>query len=110
MKKLIKKAWIAALLSGKYIQGKSKLRTDDGKYCCLGVLCSISPWKNTYTTMICEEGDPDSNNTYLPRKIYEWAGLPNKNGKLDNEVSLDELNDNYNWNFKEIAQFIKDKF
>lgn len=110
MKKSIKKAWIAALLSGKYIQGKSKLRTDDGKHCCLGVLCSISPWKNTYTTMICEEGNPDSKNTYLPRKIVEWAGLPNKYGKIGNNRSLNELNDSLDWEFKAIAQFIKDKF
>lgn len=107
MKKSIKKLWISALLSGKYKQGRGKLKTDDGKNCCLGVLCSISPWKNTYTTMLC---DDSSKNTYLPEKIYKWAGLPNKNGKIGNNNSLDYLNDELNWDFKKIAQFIKDKF
>ena len=35
-----KKAWVDALRSGKYEQGKEILKRD-GKYCCLGVLCDI---------------------------------------------------------------------
>lgn len=34
-------AWCQALESGKYLQGKGALRTDDGRYCCLGVLCVV---------------------------------------------------------------------
>lgn len=33
--------WITALRSGKYKQGKGQLKTTDGFYCCLGVLCEI---------------------------------------------------------------------
>lgn len=36
----IKQEWVAALRSGKYKQGREKLRTDDN-FCCLGVLCDI---------------------------------------------------------------------
>jgi len=42
----LKKRWIDALRSGKYIQGDSTLRffdADSGKdtFCCLGVLCDL---------------------------------------------------------------------
>jgi hypothetical protein len=39
----IKDRWVAALRSGEYAQGHTRLRTDDDipKYCCLGVLCRI---------------------------------------------------------------------
>lgn len=36
--KEIKQKWLDALRSGQYEQGHGKLKTDDGKYCCLGVL------------------------------------------------------------------------
>ena len=32
--------WLAALRSGKYVQGKGRLREDDS-FCCLGVLCDV---------------------------------------------------------------------
>lgn len=51
MKKEIADKWIAALESGEYKQGQNVLRSDDGFYCCLGVLCElavkegvIKPW------------------------------------------------------------------
>src|SRR3990167_3351750 len=40
----IKNQWINALLGKgkkKYQQGKGKLKTKDGKYCCLGVLADV---------------------------------------------------------------------
>jgi len=46
----IKTKWLDALRSGKYKQGRGRLRDLDDKYCCLGVLCDIiSPdrWKPT---------------------------------------------------------------
>lgn len=46
MDKALKKKWVAALRSGKYRQGRGKLRTGTShgghaKYCCLGVLCEV---------------------------------------------------------------------
>ena len=35
-----KAAWVAALRSGKYEQGRGALRTGD-TYCCLGVACDL---------------------------------------------------------------------
>lgn len=41
MNKEIKARWINALLSGEYEQGKGFLRSPEGEYCCLGVLCDL---------------------------------------------------------------------
>jgi hypothetical protein len=38
MPKEMKRKWITALRSGEYKQGTGALKTDDGRYCCLGVL------------------------------------------------------------------------
>src|SRR6056297_2776684 len=41
--------WIDALRSGKYEQNISALRSNDNKFCCLGVLCDIydpTKWRN----------------------------------------------------------------
>jgi hypothetical protein len=39
----VKQKWVAALRSGNYEQGKNYLKTFNGKFCCLGVLCDILP-------------------------------------------------------------------
>ena len=36
------KKWVDALLSGAYQQGKYALRTEDNKFCCLGVLADVA--------------------------------------------------------------------
>lgn len=42
MKAELKAKWIAALRSGKYPQARKQLRTVDGRFCCLGVLCEVA--------------------------------------------------------------------
>ena len=37
----LKAQWIAALRSEEYTQGYNSLRTGNGYYCCLGVLCMV---------------------------------------------------------------------
>lgn len=46
MKKALKAKWVAALRSGKYKQGEEYLKltgSAGNTFCCLGVLCDISP-------------------------------------------------------------------
>ncbi len=43
MKQDVAEKWVKALRSGEYEQGKYVLRTTDGRYCCLGVLCKLEP-------------------------------------------------------------------
>ena len=38
----IRNRWIPALRSGEYRQGKSRLRSKDNRYCCLGVACDLA--------------------------------------------------------------------
>jgi hypothetical protein len=38
----IKQKWVEALRGGQFKQGEGVLRTNDDRYCCLGVLCSVS--------------------------------------------------------------------
>lgn len=41
MKAAVKKRWIEALLSGKFVQGQKRLRPTKDTYCCLGVLAKV---------------------------------------------------------------------
>lgn len=128
MNKEIAKIWTKALRSGKYKQGICALRTDDNKYCCLGVLCdlydkdrkskkkkSIKIFKPKYN------GNKDKvcylyGNEYdfLPPAVRKWAGMKSKNGSLEldgSHVDLSILNDGESYlgrkNFKEIANIIE---
>lgn len=79
----IKEAWIQALRSGKYQQGRGLLRRDDPEteeteYCCLGVLCDLA-------ARDCGSGYWDHEGNYrdgtgflgkslLPHSVIAWAG------------------------------------
>ena len=47
MKAEIKTEWVAALRSGEYTQGQGWLKSADGRYCCLGVLCTLLGFPTT---------------------------------------------------------------
>lgn len=119
MKEEIKERWVSALRSGKFTQGKDRLKTDDEDYCCLGVLCElavedkvIAPAKDTEDFGWIYEDEQGT----LPNKVREWAGLAEDNPYVeftrDGEAryeSLSELNDDLNLSFKEIALIIEEK-
>jgi hypothetical protein len=127
--KEIKEKWIAALESGDYEQGTVTLRTVDGRYCCLGVLCELAieagvkvekstdvvgrTWYNDGVNM--EQSVP-------PPAVLMWAGLPIN--KPNPEVSgyqvedgdgivtyesLAEINDYTNAGFAGIAKIIREE-
>lgn len=58
-------AWVVALRSGKYKQGRDALNKNDRKFCCLGVACEV----------LIERG-------YKIEKIFENCGHPTKRGRL----------------------------
>lgn len=98
------KKWVTALRSGKYKQGKEYL-CDDGKYCCLGVLCDIynkERVKSKKRSIIEEDKDAnyirfDGQWEVLPESVMEWAGMESATGALslrDIDTSLAEMNDN----------------
>jgi len=94
----IKAAWVAALRSGEYSQGRGRLRNDHA-FCCLGVLCDLhrkaglGEWRNTVYVPF---GDiPES--MQLPSAVDRWAGITNdritrgvlpayNDGDIDNQI------------------------
>jgi hypothetical protein len=107
MNKRIKARWVKALRSGRYKQGRNMLRTDDGKFCCLGVLCDLHS-KSTGTAW-GTDGRYFGNSATLPLPVMEWAGLD-----LAPELTIggstlfaSEHNDEGSWRFSTIAKAIE---
>lgn len=84
MKQAIKRKWITALRSGKFKQGKRRLKNTDGTFCCLGVLaCLVDPTNTTDW-----QGE-----VYLGETQKELTGPFGKIGAVDADWRLTELND-----------------
>lgn len=95
----IKAKWLEALCGGKYQQGKNVLRSQDDKYCCLGVLADIiapTGWASSVACFVHESGG------YMPSlAVCEAAGITKGQAfKLAN-MNDDELP------FPEIAEYIE---
>lgn len=80
----VAQAWVKALRSGKYRKGTGQLKTDKGRYCCLGVLCELA-----VKAGVVESFRPDDGNLYSYRKITKWSGLSTSNGDIDDGKGLD---------------------
>ena len=93
--------WVKALRSGKYKQTKGILKNSKG-FCCLGVLCEIN-----------QNAKPNALNDSISN--FRKMGLRSSTGELqdyapqewDYPPSLAELNDEYKYNFQEIADVIQ---
>ena len=84
----LKAKWVAALRSGEYTQGRYSLITEDGGYCCLGVLCMVL-------------GKPE-----LLTANYEY--LRKASGLTNSETEgCAELNDSARSSFNQIANYIE---
>lgn len=111
MKKEIADKWVAALRSGKFKKTTDNLHTNYG-YCCLGVLCELSPF-------FWDEDDKFpwprvmlGKTTTLPEEVMEWAGMKSGCGLIilpDGKVQtpLTVANDDYRWDFNKIADHIE---
>ena len=82
MKEEIKNKWVKALRSGEYAQGTGCL-VEDGRFCCLGVLCDISETNKR------EWGSFAG----LPHSVKDWAGMSSIFGHFGISTCLSELND-----------------
>jgi len=123
--------WVAALRSGKYVQGFGWL-TRNGTYCCLGVACDLFAKK---LSMPFKLTDPEDHiyswNGYtqdLPPVVNEFLGLsPSRGGGAPvvilskdmnlplgwvagDENDLISLNDDWHWGFNEIADAIEQTY
>lgn len=96
-KKGLKARWMAALTGGKYKQGRGQLKVEQkhGKgalYCCLGVLCDISP-------AVAARNDCG---VVLALVAREYVGI-----SLAEMNQLVDLNDGGDNGFKRIANWIE---
>jgi len=106
MKPEIKKLWLKALRSGKYLRvsGALKRKRGDGKmgYCCLGVLCDIYQKETGKGIWTGEEGGDYrflGKVGPLPHEVKDWAGLDSQLGafpdaqRIDGKAHLASTND-----------------
>jgi hypothetical protein len=103
-----RKLWVEALRSGRYVQGKHNLRSDDG-YCCLGVACDL--YASIERGLLVERNDVtgayeyDCRGGFMPDRVKDWLGLQNDSGTYSGgKLSL--ANDN-GVPFAEIADIIE---
>ena len=117
MNKRLKKRWLEALRSGKYKQSRGQFKVTEEEharqvanyfdkksaapvgYCCLGVLCEISPkLKKLVGPDWEDEGRFD-------RDAAAYAGLSDDLGYAQD--TLIDLNDQHRKSFKQIANWIE---
>jgi len=113
MNQVVKQKWVAALRSGKFVQGRSKLKhvsKEGNQHCCLGVLCEVHDQEyGCEQSFIGLEGFP-------PEHVMNWAELPDAanlqftfvrdDGQKFKE-SLIYLNDVRMYDFNQIADLIE---
>ena len=103
----IKKTWVEALRSGKYLQGKFQLKYNN-TYCCIGVLCEIN-------YKLDEQGFlSDGNENYLNDELVKEFNMDSagkfEGFEIEGYSSLVQLNDDGNFTFNEIADIIEKYF
>ncbi len=109
MNKEIKVKWLEALRSGKYKQGKQRLRSKvTDRFCCLGVLCDISGIGEWVVNRVgnYEYSNPlvkdDSAASILPAFVIDSSGI-----SQEHRCNLMTMNDEGNKTFHEIANYIE---
>ncbi len=118
----IKAQWVAALRSGKYAKGIGALR-DEGKFCCLGVLCELAvaagvAMKSERLGSVyysAPNGDYPER-CFLPEPVAQWAGLDSLSPRirvshdpLSAPRTLSTINDSTYATFEDIASMIEEQ-
>ncbi len=110
----IKRKWVAALESGEYKQAQDTLYDPETKgFCCLGVLQHIL-LDGKVQTLDFATGDvpndrtceADINIAGSPTKEF-WDMFPQLKWVQNMELNLITFNDVNQWNFKEIAAYLR---
>jgi hypothetical protein len=107
MDKKLKAAWVKALRSGKYKQGRVRLKNEDDTYCCLGVLCAIHPDVEE-ESLNSDEGPLFVWNMQMLRNSLGGPFLYHVGLRDIDQVALVKLNDIEEKDFLEIAQYIEE--
>jgi hypothetical protein len=117
----VKAKWVAALRSGEYVQGRSRLRTGN-TFCCLGVLCDLHSKATGGKWFANLDGTASygRSRSLLPPAVMVWAGLdssaPDPVVTVKSEFairkarrSLSELNDCDKLPFTKLADLIQEQ-
>lgn len=72
-----RKLWVEALRSGRFQQGRERLKTINNEFCCLGVACEISGLGAWTEGGLYAVGEIDRSATILPTAVRDWLGLVN---------------------------------
>jgi hypothetical protein len=105
----VQKQWVAALRSGVYQQGNVQLRSEEDRYCCLGIACELAVEAGVIEPprkgLDCfYYGD---HSALLPEVVLKWMDLRTVSGGFYGQgQSLAAMNDN-GATFEEIADFIE---
>lgn len=100
------RAWIAALRSGEYKQGRLALHQGD-EFCCLGVACELYAKTNPIEITIKNTVTfYDEEESMLPTAVQEWLGLRDIGGVTFQGKALYTMNDTGD-TFNTIASFIE---
>jgi hypothetical protein len=104
--------FVEALRSGKYKQGRDRLRTGD-KFCCLGVACDLAKRSlklNWEFSGWADEGQLfDSAKTSLPESVRRYYGFEDTDPILSADESAAILNDSGK-RFKTLARLFEKKY
>ena len=102
----VKAKWVAALRSGEYEQGRTRLCDLDCRMCCLGVLTDLYRKEFGGEWVPVEDGKLYlDEGVFLPREVAVWAGL--RFNPYIGTQSASVLNDELNKSFSEIADLIE---
>lgn len=101
MNKDVQRTWAEALRSGEYEQTQGALHNEYG-YCCLGVLCELAVKEEVIAPAAVSRKDTlgkrwvygeGKEASTLPSEVMAWAGLDQRNPKVDCTHGNDEYHD-----------------
>lgn len=123
--------WVETLRSGQYTQTTGQLGEVDGdgnaSYCCLGVLCEVVRQDGLNLSRVAEDDSIlfNSCESMPPEVVLEYVGVPEWSVTVPadqlpdyladeyedgREMELSSLNDDYRWDFNQIADAIEAEF
>ena len=108
-----RKAWVEALRSGEYDQGREWLHRDD-KYCCLGVACHLAIEDGVAVEVAQSQYNDsilyDDEGAWLPESVRLWLGICTDTGtytaRNGRKTALSSRNDS-GVKFPKIADIIE---
>lgn len=120
---------VAALRSGKYLQGRGRLKEifkDSISYCCMGVMCEVAMEHGVILDVARHPlGDSsmfvifDGSAAFLRRNVLDWLGVGD-NGELDGDlvigmdgnetIAASYANDELKWDFEQIAASMEEYY